>query len=273
MTGLTNASKISQYIKEISRANISNNESTGLYLFNRKNIEEVSVEYYDNLLNDFKKHLYIQLKEKCDIILLNKYLDETKLVKKSNGKLKHELMFRFIDFKRNKEEIKLVNIQNIRKRLYTIEKILNKIIIILEDEIEYFEYRISSDYQQVLNSLEEKIDNLKKSDLGKLTFNMSKKESLMLLFLLEESKLLKFENDIQKKKFIENNFNYTEMRENKSNYGESCEMIGVGKEYTNFTSNDDGDVSSNNKTLEILLKKLLENIHYYQFSIRKYKSS
>lgn len=269
--GLTNASKIIQSIKEIGTANLSIEEDTKIYLLNRKLIEDISIEYYNDLYLSFQIFLYTQLREKCDVILLNKFLEETKPLIKDVQNLNRNLKAKFLDAK-NQENVLLVkNIQNIRARLFTIEKTLNKIVFILEDEMEFFDYRISSDYQFTINSLEQKISSLPNFYAGKATFKMSKKETLMLLFLLEQKNLLKFDNDVQKKKFIENNFNYTEMRENKDNFEEPCELIGIGKDFTNFISNDNSDINSNNKTLELLLKKLDETIHEYQFKITKYK--
>lgn len=269
--GLTNASKIIQSIKEIGTANLSIEEETKIYLLNRKLIEDISVEYYNDLFISFQIFLYTQLREKCDVILLNKFLEETKPLINDIQNLNRNLKAKFSEAKYHENILLEKNIQNIRRRLFTIEKTLNKIVFILKDEMEFFDYRISSDYQFTINSLEQKTSSSPNFYAGKATFKMSKKETLMLLFLLEQNNLLKFDNDIQRKKFIENNFNYTEMRENTTNFGEPCELTGIGKDFTNFISNDNSDINSNNKTLELLLKKLGETIHEYQFKITKYK--
>ena len=268
--GLTNASRISQCINEIGEAKISIDENTGLFLLNSNQIEDVTVEFYNDLFLNFRILLYTQLREKCDIILLNKYCKEAKFNLENISKIEDEYKFKYFNAIDENEEIKALCINKIRKRLFTLFTVLKEIILLLEEEIEYFDYRISTDYQLVLNSLEQHAKFSSNFHAGKATFKMSKKETLMLLFLLEQNKLLKFDNDIQRKKFIENNFNYTEMRENKDNYEEPCELNGIGKDFSNFTSNVDSDIISNNKTLETLLKKLKDSIHEYEFKIKKY---
>jgi hypothetical protein len=259
MTGFTNASKISQCIKQIGNVTINTVEDKVEYLFNSKPIDEVTDEYYTDLFNNFKILLYTQLKEKCDKPLLKKYLGEAKITLSSINNLITNLRPRGdqgIDSNENK------NVDVIIDRLFIIKSIFDEINLIIEDEIEYFDYRISSDYELILNSFTPIDKNYEYGIEGKLIFNLSKKDSLMFLYILEQTELLKFEGEEQRRKFIEGNFCFTEVRNNADN-GKAFPMIGTSSEISNFKSRV--DAMSNNKTLEKLLEKLNKTIHLFEF--------
>jgi hypothetical protein len=149
MTGFTNASKISQCIKQIGNVDIQESEDKKEYLFNSMPIDEVIDEYLTDLFNNFKILLYTQLKEKCDKPLLEKYLGEAKITLNSINNLITNLRPRGgKGFKKTKNK----NVNLILDRLIKIKSIIDEIILIIEDEIEYFDYRISSDYELILNS-------------------------------------------------------------------------------------------------------------------------
>ena len=140
---------------------------------------------------------------------------------------------------------------------------LTNLKIDLQNKIIYLGYRINSDFE---NSPNPSIFNQNKDYLitERATFNLSKKESLMLLYVLEEVNLLKFENNTHKINFIEQNFNFTEVRNNEF-FGKSFPMKGTNSEYSKFRSNDRDEIKSNNKTLESLFKKFSDIIDSFEF--------
>lgn len=267
MVGNTNASKISYYIKEFGDVKVyASGEDSNDFLFNNKSINNMTLDYYKDLFEKIRMHLYIQLSEKCDLKLLNKYLEEALASKKKNTELNRKVKIFFIEAKNSQDFIKIDNVQKTRTLLNKIEKIINHVISIIKDEIEYFDYRVSKDYESIINSISQTKTNKIEIIESNLIFKMSKKESLMLLYILEESGLISFSNEDNKNKFIENNFCFTEVRNNPDK-GNHFPMIGISSEISKFKSRVDGE--SNNKTLEKLLKKLKETIHLFDFKTIK----
>jgi hypothetical protein len=90
---------------------------------------------------------------------------------------------------------------------------------------------------------------------NKATFNLSKTDSIMLIYMLEKCNLIKFESTSHRNSFIENNFNYSDLRniqiENKVQ-----PMKGVGVDLANIKSNDKTSRVRFNKNLESLKDKL-----------------
>lgn len=213
--------------------------------------------------------LLIQLKEKSDVELLQKFIklidtngaDLHKLYHKYRKKLSelnnsNPIYAKAVPIVCNIIDLKLDVLTNLKRDL--ILKIAN------------FEYRISTDFDYNSNELLEMNQKQQKEITDRATFNLSKKESLMFLYILEEVNLLKFENTTQRKSFIEQNFNFTEVRNNEF-YGKSFPMTGIQSEYSKFNSDNKDEIKSNNKTLENISKKLTTIIEEFEF-IKKAKN-
>jgi len=150
----------------------------------------------------------------------------------------------------------------IRNILSTITSVLSKIQHRLDEELEFVGYRTKSDYQEKLDNFIEEPNSIPRGNVGRITFKMSKKETLMLLYVMEQKGLLEFESEEQRKKFVEANLSYTEMRNN-DNKGKSFEMTGVNSEFSNLKA---GHLSvSNNKLLEKVLSNLEGTIYKFKF--------
>jgi hypothetical protein len=260
---MKNALLVKKIIEKIGKTIFTFDHETGEYFINDESPLNFPKDYYTKLFKDFKNSLKLQLKENANAELINIYLSALKDSIKEFGENYDYNIKTFEeckDFVVYPEEyldnyIELLNILSAQN------SVLNQVKSILNDELEFINFGIKSDYSE--DNFELLNNDIRKETTGRATFNLGKKESLMLLYILEKENLLKFDNDIQRKKFIENNFNYTEMRENASNFGEAREMIGIGKELTNLSAYTEAE--TNNKTLEKLLKKLNDSIHLFEF--------
>jgi len=263
MKGFSNASQISECINEIGTIRVhQSEENSDEFLINNKPVDSNIINHYNDLFHQFQVRLYTQLLRKCDIALLKKYIDDAKEVKKTVLNLNLKLKNNYFDYKRENRIVIAENSQQVRKILIKIERILNNIISIIEDERDNFDYRITADYEEILSFLTTPEIKPEYGTAGRATFTLSKKESIMLLYILEKTGLLKFESEEQISKFIENNFCFTEIRDN-ADKGKALLMKDVRSEISKLRARLNSD--SNNKLLEKLLVKLNETIHLFEF--------
>lgn len=244
------------------------NKNTDLkeYFENGEEILTIQLETIEESYNTLNQKLLIQLKENSDIELLQIFID----LVDTNGVVLQELYVKYrikLSESNNTNPVytksipivcgiidhKLDYLTNIKKDLHT--------------KIAFFKYKTSTDFNLDSDSTTTLNQNQEFSTASRATFNLSKKESLMLLYVLEEVSLLKFENTTHRKSFIEQNFNFTEVRNNES-HGKSFPMTGIQSEYSKFNSNDTNELKSNNKTLEIISKKLNHIIENFEFTKR-----
>lgn len=257
---MRNAQLIDKCINVIGKAKFSFDKKTNEYLFNNKTPRETPKDYYTKLHKEFNRRLVIQLRENATKDLLEKYikLTENKIneIKETSNNLRINYIY--------SKSVNLIpdsaidSYNDINCIFSTQSSVLLKIEHKLKNGLDYIDYPTSFDY---LNS-ELDINTIPFSESDKATFNLSKKESLMLLYLLEKGELIKFNSTEQRKKFIEYNFSYTEIRKNDNN-GKILPMVGISSEFSKFDST--AEVNSNNKTLENLQEKLKEAIEYFEF--------
>jgi hypothetical protein len=266
---MDNSSEINICIAEIGNSKIDFNISNGNYLFNNKVPREISPDFYEILYKKFESYLLVQIREGLIIEQIEEYILKTKntisnLISTSDA---HRVDFLFS--KRDKvlsneaesTHYEIANIISIQKA------VLNRVLLKLYASVDsYKENKIDA----ILNNEIPNIDSsiIKFDSVGKATFKLSKKETLMFLYILEQVNLLEFESIEQRRLFIENNFNFTETRNN-PNKGIALPMKGISSELSDFSSYTEGN--SNNKTLEKLLDRLLETIHLYEFNNLKTK--
>lgn len=216
-------------------------------------------EYYEELFNNFQNLLNIERLEKSDITTIHNYLTEAKVAKAI-------LEENFKVYTHNYSSL-YENLSSYEKNLYTYTKLafslkietLSLIVNSLNQEISFLNFTPATGYKKELIGLntEFKTDNSEKA-----IFNLSKKEAIMLIYILEKTGLLKFEIEEQISKFIENNFCFTEIRDN-ADKGKALLMKDVRSEISKLRGTQHSD--SNNKLLEKLLVKLNETIHLFEF--------
>jgi hypothetical protein len=260
---MDNSSEINICIIEIGKSKINHNISKSNYLFNNKVPREISPDFYEILYKKFESFLLVQIREGLIIEQIEEYILNTK---NTISKLIYTSDAHRIDFLLSKRDkilsneaesthYEIANIISIQKA------VLNRVLLKLYDTIDsYKQNKINDLINEEIPTIESSI--IKFDNVGKATFKLSKKETLMFLFVLEQENLLEFESIEQRRLFIENNFNFTETRSN-PNKGQALPLKGISSELSDFSSYVEGD--SNNKTLEKLLKKLLETIHQYEF--------
>lgn len=222
---------------------------------NNESIEE----YYEELFNSFQKLLNVEKIEKCDISTIHNYLTEAKVSKAI-------LEENFKVYTHNYNSVNQ-NLSSYERDLYIYTKLefslkietLSLIINSLNQELSFLKFIPPTDSKKESIDLDNKSTSI---NTERATFNLSKKESIMLLYILEKTGLLKFESEEQISKFIENNFCFTEMRDNADN-GKALVMKDVRSEISKLRARLNSD--SNNKILEKLLNKLNDTIHLFEF--------
>lgn len=257
-----NVIQIQDLINKIGEFN--KNSDLKEYYEDGEEILESQLKIIEDSHTELNHKLLIQLKEKSDVELLQKFIN----LIDENGADLHILY--------NKYRIKLAESKKPNKSnpIYSksvpivcklIDSKLDVLTNLKQDlitKIANFDYIISTDFDY--NTFLESNQKQEKETAGRATFNLSKKESLMLLYILEEVNLLKFEDKTQRKNFIEQNFNFTEVRNNES-YGKSFPITDIKSEYSKFNSSDRYELKSNNKTLENLSKKLITIMEEFKF--------
>lgn len=260
---MKNALLVKKIIENIGETIFIFDHESGETFINEENPINFPDDYYTKLFKDFKYSLKLQLKENANAELINIYLNA---VKKSIEQFSENYDYNITTYKECKDYVVYPeeyddNFEALINILSAQSSVLNQVKSILTDELEFINFGIKSDYSN--DNFDLLNNDIHKVSAGRATFNMNKKESLMLIYILEQENLLKFDDVIQRRKFIENNFNYTEMRENASNFGETLEMKGIGKEFSNFDSYTEGE--KNNAILKKLEQKLKDTILMFEF--------
>lgn len=256
-------------IKEIGQAKIEFKTNTKDYIFNGKIPREIPQDKYTKLNELFESYLLNYIRQNPTVEDIYKLITITK---KTVQQLKlsgdnHRVNFLFSESKNELSETAIFTHDDINSIISTQKLVLSKILNNLYDKVDYLNSNVDS---IVVNNVENETVNFNKADtcdipfknVGRATFKLNKKESLMLLYILEQEHLLEFESIEHRRLFIESNFNFTETRKNPNN-GNALPMKGVSSELSDFSSYSER--ASNNKTLEKLLKKLNETIHLFEF--------
>jgi hypothetical protein len=266
-------SEIKVCIKQIGQANIEFDNNIKDYTFNGKSPEEIAGDYLTKLNEQFETNLLVYIRQGCTVEKITKLV---KLSKDTINALKlsgdnHRVSF-LLDNKKGMLSDNSTSTHDTINRIISTQKlVLNKVLISLYDKLDDLKSDLvkipaANEVDEVMNFDETNTSNIPFKSIERATLKLSKKEALMFLFVLEEQQLLEFESIEHRRLFIEKNFNFTETRNN-SNHGKSLPMKGVSSELADFNSYTEG--TSNNKTLEKLLKKLQDTIHLYQFNTKR----
>lgn len=255
-----NATQIQDLINKIGEFNPNLN----LQYFVDENEEILISEFakIEELGNELNQKLVVQLRENSDAELLQKFIDNINQNEKNLEEYYHKFRIKLSESNES-ETINIKSIPNVCKLIDKKLDYLTNLEIDLQNKIIFLGYRVNTDFENSPNS---SIFNQNKECLitERATFNLSKKESLMLLYVLEEVNLLKFENNTHKINFIEQNFNFTEVRNNEF-IGKPFPMKGTNSEYSKFRSDDRNEIKSNNKTLDSLFKRFSDIIDSFEF--------
>lgn len=261
---MKNALKIENIIQEISKAYISIDGDTKDFLINGTIPQEVPQDFCVLLYRDFEHRIKLQLKENCSIELLKEYVAQIDSGAKSIDNVIGHLRVNFV-LAKSKDEVgenAESTIEYIGKMLKIKIKTLSFIKRFLENEIKYFGYGTSEDYKTFDDRKEPESDILISEKTEKVTFNLSKKEAIMFLYVLEQTGVIKFNSEVHRKQFIENNFYYTEVRENEHK-GKTFPMLNISSDLSVIKASH--HKKTNNKTLEKLLNQLLPKFDEFEF--------
>ncbi|WP_396150885.1 hypothetical protein [Flavobacterium sp.] len=256
-------------IKEIGQAKIEFQTNTKDYTFNGKPPRDIPQDRYTKLNELFESYLSNYIRQNCKVEDINKLITITKetiqQLKLSGDN--HRVNFLLSRSKNELSETATFNHDDINSIISTQKLVLSKILNHLYEKIDYLNSNIDNELiadidNEDLSSSETDTSDIPFKHIGRATFKLNKKESLMLLYILEQEHLLEFESIEHRRLFIESNFNFTETRNN-VNQGNPFPMKGISSELSDFSSYTER--ASNNKTLEKLLKKLNETIHLFEF--------
>jgi hypothetical protein len=263
---MKNALIIENIIKEISKASLSIDSVSKDFLINGTIPQEVPQDFCLLLYKDFEQRIKLQLKENCSIELLKEYADQTDCGVKSIDNIIGRLRVTYVLAKSKNEvgENAESTSEYIAKMLKIKNKTLSFIKSYLENEIKYFGYSTSEDYKTFEDTKEPETDVLFSEKTERATLMLSRIESLVFLYTLEKSGILKFENDSHREKFIENNFNYFETRNNK-NKDTALTIQGTKHDFPKLKSSHKDEVIPNNKVLDKLKEMLNDGFLEFKF--------
>ena len=251
-------------IAEVGDARVQLVEKTGTYIFNGKTPREIPAEFYEKIYKRFEGYLLIQLKERLTLDEVDEYI---KSVRDKNSRLISASQAHRIHYLLSKRDGVLSEVASAAHddilNIFSAQKIVLNQMLLKLYEVKDSLLTNTAEELIIVEPTESVESNLIHFDGGgKVTFNLSKKETLMFFYVLEKEGIIQFESDEKRRIFLESNFNYTEQRNN-PNRGNPIEITGAGSELANFKSVV--FVDSNNKTLDSLLKRLKESIHLFEF--------
>ncbi|PJE44563.1 MAG: hypothetical protein CUR32_03015 [Flavobacterium sp.] len=263
---MKNALIIENIIKEISKAHLTIDSDTKDFLINGTIPQEVPQDFCVLLYRDFQQRIKLQLKENCSIELLKEYITQTDSgVKRLDNVIGH-LRVNYV-LAKSKDEVgenAESTIEYIGAMLKIKNKTLSFIKSFLENEIKYFGYSTSEDYKTFEDTKEPESDILISEKTERATLMLSRIESLVFLYTLEKSGILKFDNDSHREKFIENNFNYFETRNNK-NKDTAIPIQSTKYDFPKLKSTHRDEVIPNNKVLDRLKDILNDGFLEFNF--------
>ncbi len=269
---MDNTFEIKFGILKIGEAKIVLDPKSEDYLFNGKTPRDIPELFYENLYKGFEGDLNVQIKEGVTVEQIEEHINTTKEIIVNLTSLRDSHRVHFLLSKRDNllSERASDTHEDISRIISTQKTTLNRILLKLIDVRDSIRDNGTSEGISTESTEDVEITTIPFSSAGRATFKMNKKEALMLLFLLEETGLIDFGYRMQKVKFVDNNFNYTEMRPNHRDFNKPLPMKGTGKIFSNLVS--PGEIEVNNSDLKVLLQKLTDTIHQYEFVVKTYKS-
>lgn len=251
---------ISQLIYTIGKAVITYDCSLDIYLYNGKIPGNFSGTYHSELYDIVNNSLLVLINREFSIATLKKYIACAEVEKESLQKIKKKATE---NFEVSKDSLGFAKAENCAKQFGYILEILE----MQKGTIDRIISQLNGNLENLLLMADNEISNdesaIELNSSNKAVFNMSKKESLMFIYLLEAHNILKFENNSQRNIFIEKNFIYTDQR-NISNDEKLFPMKDVKSEFSKIKSLDKAEVKTNNKNLDSLISKL-ESLMEHKF--------
>ena len=219
---ITNISKIKRLIISYGKCVITIDDDKKDYLFNGKDPYSIPKDIFKNGLTEFHQLLAKQLaeqkfddniakklsklinqqKEKNNLVqerrIINWYFDRN-LINKSNSDITAPTAV--------SANAEITN-KRIQELLLVQEALLNKMNSLIKELGETSLYIIDDDIKKLTSESKESAKNtVELADIGKMHFNLNKKDTITLLTLLEHLDILSFQKT-KRNKFIESNITY-----------------------------------------------------------------
>jgi hypothetical protein len=205
----TNIGKLRKLISNYGKCKITYSDDDLDYRFNGKNPYKIVTNHFQLALNDFYKLCAKQIKErKFDkpliesiLIKISSHLRENKESYK-NHRVSHILDKRKNTISKECDDTHklIISILNIQKSMF------QQMILFLKGLIEEVDYILEEDIKMMMSGYDDK-ETLNIPEVGQLTINLSKKDAINFITLLEYIDVISF-NGTNRNKFIEANFNY-----------------------------------------------------------------
>ena len=219
---ITNISKIKRLIISYGKCVITIDDDKKDYLFNGKDPYSIPKDIFKNGLTEFHQLLAKQLAEQKFDDNIAKKLSKLINQQKEKNNLVQERRIIYWYFDRN-----LINKSNsditaptavsanaeitnkrIQELLLVQEALLNKMNSLIKELGETSLYIIDDDIKKLTSESKESAKNIVElADIGKMHFNLNKKDTITLLTLLEHLDILSFQKT-KRNKFIESNITY-----------------------------------------------------------------
>jgi len=209
----TNISKVKSLVFQIGKCDLNYGHNSKIYSLNNFDVQGIDEDHYSLLKNEFQEKLMLQLaNNKIDKKLLKELINSTYSYLEDVKSKKNQLRVSYLlNKKNNKLDLDMLSNQEyifsiLEAQFSTLNNIHN-FLLNLYEELDYILDEEIAELKSKTISYESSSESVKKPKIGKAIINLSKKDSLSLLLLLEHLEILNF-SDTDRIKFIENNFNY-----------------------------------------------------------------
>jgi hypothetical protein len=255
----TNIGKLRKLISNYGKCKITYSDDDLDYRFNGKNPYKIVTNHFQLALNDFYKLCAKQIKEsKFDKTLINSLISDisSKLIENKKSIQRHEMHY-FIKSTHSSIPIKcdnnhelIVSILNIQKSMF------QQMLLFLEGVIDDVDYILEGDIKKMMSEYDE-TENLNIPEIGQMTINLSKKDAINFITLLEHIDVISF-NDTNRNKFIEAYFNY-------KNKGVITPITKMNSDLSNLHDNRAGFGQRNRKSMDALIDSIIKKLNNTDF--------
>ena len=250
----TNIGKLRKLISNYGKCKITYSDDDLDYRFNGKNPYKIVTNHFQLALNDFYKLCAKQIKEsKFDKTLINSLITDIsyKLIENKKSLQYHDIHY-FTKRTLSSTPIKcdnnhelIVSILNIQKSMF------QQMLLFLEGVIDKVDYILEEDIKMMMSGYDD-TENLNIPEIGQMTINLSKKDAINFITLLEYIDVISF-NGTNRNKFIEANFNY-------KNKGVISPITKMNSDLANLHDNSKDMAPRNRKSMDNLLGGIIEKL-------------
>ena len=255
----TNVGKLRKLITNYGKCKITYNEGDLDYRFNGKNPYKIVTNHFQLALNDFYKLCAKQIKEsKFDKNLINSIINiiSSQLRENKTSRANQIVSYRFDEFNNSIP----IECKSTHERILTIldiqKSMLQQMLLFLEGIIDEVDYIIEDDIKQMMSGYDD-IETLNIPEIGHMTINLSKKDAINFITLLEHIDIISFKGT-NRNKFIEANFKYDKK-------GISTEITKMNSDLANLKDGSRAMVPRNKKSMDCLIDSIINKLNNTDF--------